>query len=105
MAGLLFSIRASKRRSFDSVAIAAALVTSWNIYQSPLCNLIKVCYNRRIVRLSRQVGCGDTEQEISGLKKAEKTAASCKKFGWIPMSMQNRRTSIHGNGVTIKKGE
>lgn len=46
--------------------------------------------------------CDDTERENGNIEKAEKMAASCEEFGWIPVSMKNDWTTIYGDGVTKK---
>lgn len=46
--------------------------------------------------------CDDTERENGNLEKAEKMAASCEEFGWVPVSMKNDWTTIYGDGVTKK---
>ncbi|MBQ9365835.1 MAG: haloacid dehalogenase-like hydrolase [Schwartzia sp.] len=44
--------------------------------------------------------CDDTERELGNMQKAEKMLASCKKYGWIPVSMRNDFKTIYGDNVT-----
>ena len=43
--------------------------------------------------------CDDLERENGNKSKAEKMEASCKKYGWIPISMKNDWKTIYGNKV------
>lgn len=43
--------------------------------------------------------CDDLERENGNKSKAEKMEASCKKYGWIPISMKNDWKTIYGNRV------
>ena len=46
--------------------------------------------------------CDDLERENGNTEKAEKMAALCEEFQWIPISMKNDWTTIYGDGVTKK---
>ena len=46
--------------------------------------------------------CDDLEREYGNAKKADAMLRSCKKFGWIPVSMRDDLKTIYGDGVTRK---
>ena len=46
--------------------------------------------------------CDDLVREYGNAKKAEAMRRSCKKYGWIPVSMRDDWKTIYGPGVTRK---
>ena len=46
--------------------------------------------------------CDDLEREYGNLKKADAMRQSCKKYGWVPVSMRDDWKTIYGAGVTRK---
>ena len=66
----------------------AEFVTSGNPYRS----------------LAFMLCCDDTERENGSRSKADKTAALCEEFGWVPISMENDWRNIYGEGVTYLGG-
>jgi len=61
----------------------AEYVTSGNPYRS----------------LAFMLCCDDTERENGNVSKADKMAALCEEFDWVPVSMKNDWTTIYGDGV------
>ena len=55
--------------------------------------------NRYITRVF-MLCCDDLERENGNLKKAAEMEETCKKNGWVPVSMKNDWKTIYGEGVT-----
>ena len=64
----------------------AEYVTSGNPYKS----------------LAFMLCCDDTERENGSESKAQKMAALCEEFDWVPISMKNDWTTIYGPGITYR---
>ena len=59
-----------------------------------------VTYNNPYKSLAFMLCCDDTLRENGSVSKAEKMAALCEEFDWVPVSMKNDWTTIYGEGVT-----
>ena len=59
-----------------------------------------VTYNNPYRSLAFMLCCDDTLRENGSQSKADKMAALCEEFDWVPVSMKNDWTTIYGEGVT-----
>ena len=59
-----------------------------------------VTYNNPYKSLAFMLCCADTLRENGSQSKANKMAALCEEFDWVPVSMKNDWTTIYGEGVT-----
>ena len=59
-----------------------------------------VTYNNPYKSLAFMLCCDDTLRENGSQSKANKMAALCEEFDWVPVSMKNDWTTIYGEGVT-----
>ena len=49
--------------------------------------------------------CDDLVREYGNMKKADAMLRSCRKYGWIPVSMRDDWKTIYGDGVTRKRSK
>ena len=65
--------------------------------------LNRTIYGNRYKALGFMLLCDDLEREYGNKEKAEKMRRSCKRYGWIPVSMRDDWKTIYGAGVTRRK--
>ena len=63
-------------------------------------SMLNYCLSKNKYKsLSFALLCDDTEREFGSMTKADKMLDSCKKYGWIPVSMKNDFKTIYGENV------